>query len=296
MSAPTYSPPTDERTPESVDETLRRLARMLDYAAPGRFVLALVKCNLPAQRRDLVERIRVLVEPLGMALLEVELTGPVDKLLPILRERLAGSYLAPLPEAEAAHEAESVPALRESGGKVALFVYGLEHSLPSTERHPPILAHLNLLRQLFQRDVPCPLVIWLPDYALTKVARGAPDFWAWRSGVYEFPPEPETAQRMARMTVYDDSGHLTSSLSAEAKRERMHLLARLLDDYRELALSGVEGSRERHMQADILWKMGDVHYDMGEWAEARTRYEEALELARALGEARTVAGLLHLLS
>src|SRR3990170_6130399 len=158
MSAPTYSPPTDERSSEPVDETLRHLARMLDFAAPGRFVLAFVKCNLPAQRRDLVERIRVLVEPLDVALLEVELTGPVDRLLPILRERLAGSYLAPLSEAEPAHEVERVPALREGKGKVALFVYGLEHSLPSSDRNPPILAHLNLSRELFRRDVPCPLV------------------------------------------------------------------------------------------------------------------------------------------
>ncbi len=270
----------------SPDETLTALARMLDYAAPGRFVLAFVKCNLPAQRRDLVERTRVLVEPLDVTLLEVELAGPVDRLLPILRERLAGSYLAPSLEAEPAREAERVNALREDTGKVALFVYGLEHSLPSTERNPPVLAHLNLSRELFRRDVPCPLVIWLPDYALTLLARGAPDFWAWRSGVYEFPPEPETAERMARMTVYDEAGHVTSSLSAEAKRERLRLLARLLDDYRELALSGVEGSRERRTQADILWKMGSVHQDLGEWAEARARYEEALELASALAVCR----------
>ncbi|HLF24753.1 MAG TPA: tetratricopeptide repeat protein [Anaerolineae bacterium] len=273
----------------SPDDTLTAFARMLDFAAPGRFVLAFVKCNLPAQRQTLVEKIKVLVEPLGVTLLEVELTEPTERLLPILRERLTGSYLAPATQTQ---DAERIPALREGKGKVALFVYGLEHSLPSGESNHPILSHLNLSRELFRRDVPCPLVIWLPDYALTLLARGAPDFWAWRSGVYEFPPEPETAQRVARLAVYEEAGHVTSNLSESAKRERLRLLARLLDDYRELG----DNPRERSTQADILWKMGDVYKDLGEWNEARARYQEALELAQALDEPASVAGLLHQLA
>lgn len=272
-----------ENPAASPDETLTALARMLDFAAPGRFVLAFVKCNLPAQRHALVERINVLTEPLGVTPIEIELTEPIDKLLPILCDRLAGSYLKP-----AAVEAEPAPALREGRSKVALFVYGLEHSLPSADSNPPILAHLNLSRELFRRDLPCPLVIWLPDYALTLLARGAPDFWAWRSGVYEFPAERETAEQVTRTAVYGEADHVTSSLSAEAKRERLRLLARLLDDYRELG----DGVHERSRQADILWKMGDVHRNLGEWAEARADYEEALRLARELNEPRTIAGLL----
>jgi hypothetical protein len=61
------------------------------------------------------------LEPLDVSLLEVELTGPVDKLLPILRERLADSYLIPSPEAEAEHEAERVSALREGARSAAGF-------------------------------------------------------------------------------------------------------------------------------------------------------------------------------
>jgi hypothetical protein len=31
--------------------------------------------------------------------------------------------------------------------------------------------------------------------ALMRVAREAPDFWAWRSGVFEFVPEPDLTER-----------------------------------------------------------------------------------------------------
>lgn len=195
------SPAADQH--DNPEETLTALARMLDFAAPGRFVLAFAKCNLPVQRNALVEQLKVLLEPLGVSLLKIELKEAVEQLLPVLRERLAGSYLAPSSAAESAieREPEAAHTLRERGNKPALFVYGLEHSIPSGDPNPAILAHLNLLRELFRRDLPCPLVIWLPDYALTLLARGAPDFWAWRSGVYEFPAERETAGRMARMTV-----------------------------------------------------------------------------------------------
>ncbi|MBI4771132.1 MAG: tetratricopeptide repeat protein [Chloroflexi bacterium] len=261
--------------PENPAETLAALIRLLDFAAPGRFVLAFVKCNLPMQRRALAAQVRAQVEPLGVSVLEVELTEPVEKLLPLLRERLAVR--------------EAPGGTSPARGKAALFVYGLEHSLPSGDPHPPLLAHLNMTRELFRRDLPGPLVLWLPDYALTLLARGAPDFWAWRSGVYEFPAEVETARGVAQEAVYAEAGHETSNLSTGAKRERLDTLARLLEDYRELGA----GQYERSTQADILRKMGDVYYDLGEWAEAREHYEEALALARALEERRSEGGLLH---
>ncbi len=35
-------------------------------------------------------------------------------------------------------------------------------------------------------DVPHPILFFLPDYALTRLAKYAPDFWAWRRGVFRF--------------------------------------------------------------------------------------------------------------
>ena len=271
------------------DETLSALARTLDFAAPGRFLLAFAKCNLPVQRGALVGRLNVMLEPLNIRLLEVDLTEPVTQILPILRELLGSAYLTvPRPHTLSA---EPALALREGADKVALFVYGLEHSLPSSDPKPALLDHLNFSRELFRRDVPCPLVIWLPDYALTKVARGAPDFWAWRSGVYEFPPEPALAQRVMRATV-SASSISASNLSVEAKRERLHLLERLLEDYRELG----DGKRERSTQADILFKMGSVQQDVGELAAAREHYTEAQILFDRLGDQQGIASSLHQLA
>ncbi len=56
-------------------------------------------------------------------------------------------------------------------------------------------AQLNEGRGLYQ-DLGRPLVFWLPEDALRRVARGAPDFWAWRSGVYEFALQPVASGRI----------------------------------------------------------------------------------------------------
>jgi len=264
--------------------TLAALARMLDYAAPGRFVLAFAKCNTPLQRSKLVDELKVLLEPLNIALLEVELKEPVEKLLPLLQEKLAGSYLAPI----GTFQLKSPALVHESQPKPAFFVYGLEHSIPSSDPNPAIFSHLNLARELFRESVPCPLVIWLPDYALTLLARGAPDLWAWRSGVYEFAAEVEVVESAIRQVVHSGRGYETNNLSVEAKRDRLYMLARLLEDYKELG----EGAHERDAQARILATMGAIHENLGDLNEARIHYEEALDLERTISHQPAIASLL----
>ena len=72
----------------------------------------------------------------------------------------------------------------ESAGKRAIMVFGFEHSVPS-EGPAPALDELNQSRDNFPKSFSGPVLIWLPDYALTRLAREAPDFWGWRSGVFE---------------------------------------------------------------------------------------------------------------
>ena len=282
-------------------ETLSLLARAIGMAAPGRFVLLLAKCNLPVQRETLAERLRAMLEPLGVELVEVSTKEPVDDLLSLLEGHLEPARPRPGPPPPGRSRrikeqllAQPQPAIAVAETRAsysthlqALSVHGLEASLRSGDPHPPLLTHLNLLRERY-RDMGCPLVVWLPDYALTRLAREAPDFWAWRSGVFEFAPEAEVAESALRLMAYEP-GLATSNLDAAAKRERLALLERLLADYRELG----EGPQERDAQADILWKVGRLHQDLGEYSQARQAYREALEIKQQLGEERGIAGLLH---
>jgi len=299
-------------------ETLSALARAIGMAAAGRFVLLLAKCNVPAQQEVLAEQLRAMLEPLDVELVEVDVAGAVSDLLSHLKAHLEPSGRphepaeAHRPEPVEAHRPEPVearhPELVEGSPLVqlqpatavaeprvpysaypplALSVHGLAASFRSDDPHPPLLAHLNLGRECY-RELGCPLVLWLPDYALTRLAREAPDFWAWRSGVFEFVPQPEMAESALRQVAYEPE-LVTSSLDAAAKRERLMLLEQLLVDYRELGA----GPREQDVQADILWKMGGLHQDLGEYEAGRQAYREALEIKQQLGDRAGVAQTLH---
>ena len=278
-------PSNSEAAAEPADVIVRRLVRSLDYAEG--FWLGFVKCNLAAQRRKAATACRELLKPLGINLIEVELTEPISELLPILKDRIMSeqSNVGEMP-------LSSSRAIERGGArdrrKLTIFVSGLEHSIPSSEAYPPILSYLNLNRELFRQELPYPLVIWLPEYALTALARRAQDFWAWRSGLYEFEPEADLDED-ALHPIWREEMHVTSSLSGQAKRERLVMLKGLLADYCELG----GGPHERQVQSGILIEIGNVHCDLGEWSEAKQAYGKSLEIAREQADMTRVAASLH---
>ncbi|HEV3470657.1 MAG TPA: tetratricopeptide repeat protein [Pyrinomonadaceae bacterium] len=269
--------------PETVAEpegvVIRRLARALDYAEG--FWLGFAKCNSPAQRRKIVADCEALLHPLKIRPLEIELTEPITNLLPVIREHLTRAG-----NTRAREKGSSRPAAQTD--KLAIFVYGLEHSIPSREAYPPLLSSLNLSRELFREQLPHPLVLWLPDYALTAFARKAPDFWAWRSGLYEFAPERELIDQ-SLAAVREQAMYVTESLPEQAKRERLTMLKGLLDDYRELG----DGPREQNARAHILLELGLIHDMLGELFEARQAYEAARLIWRNLKNELDEATALH---
>ncbi|MBV9924660.1 MAG: tetratricopeptide repeat protein [Acidobacteria bacterium] len=261
-------PPNPETEAEPEELTIRRLVRAIDYAEG--FWLGFAKSNTPAQRRRLAALCKDLLEPLKIRVLEIELNEPVTDLLPVLRERLS-------------QEGAATPE-----HKLAIFVHGLERSIPSREAYPPLLSALNLNRELFRQQVPHPLLLWLPDYALTALARKAPDFWAWRSGLYEFAPERKTIEQ-SLVAVRGEGLQVTQNLSERAKRNRLVMLKGLADDYRELG----EGSREQEARANILNEIGLMHEGLGEWIDAKRAYEESINISRNLHHEIDEAIALH---
>ncbi len=54
------------------------------------------------------------------------------------------------------------------------------------ERFPAVLQTLNLGRERYRNELPCPIIFWLPEYVLMKLALVAPDFWSVRDGTFTF--------------------------------------------------------------------------------------------------------------
>jgi hypothetical protein len=153
---------TQEKTRADAEAILNRLERVVRWS--DSFTLAFVKCNSPVRRKEMGGALRERLS--DKRLLEIDLDEPVISLL----DEIAARW-------DTANPPDAV------------CVYGLEKSINEQREASPVLGRLNPDRDLLRRAVPTALLIWLPDFALDCVAQGAPDFWAWRSGVYEFPTD-----------------------------------------------------------------------------------------------------------
>ena len=60
---------------------------------------------------------------------------------------------------------------------------------------PPILGHLNLQRERFRDDFKVYLVFLVPLFGLKYLVRRSPDFYDWRSGVFDFPLDQEFVEQ-----------------------------------------------------------------------------------------------------
>ncbi len=226
------------------------------------FTLFFARCNAPALRKELILTATQQLAPLGVEIVEVAFEDEPANVRERLRAALAAANKdarTPIPvEMPAPLQSLAVaelPAGYAAGGKRTVFVTGLEYGIPYNQPDARILAELNLGRDAFLRDVPHPLVIWLPDYAVTAVARFAPDFWAWRSGVFEF--ETDAAERSAafEQSIWrDQPWHALTNLTPKARLLRRRQLESLLDDYRDLP----DDLRLTRQRTGILADLGDV--------------------------------------
>ena len=239
-----------------VSSEAERLARHL-VRSRGTFSLVFVRWNHPGREGDVTARLRRLCDELK--LLEVTLGGDPERLLD---------------ELDRACASETPPA--------ALLVYGLQQAFPDflhcrEDDCPPILTVLNLQREQLRRRFPCALVLWLPEHALGLIARGAPDFWSWRSGIFDFElPAPTRREELAEIRRSVQPGPTVS------REEIPTNVRRLLALWQDITAAGQVAPRERETAADIARQLLDLYRRSGEFALAEHWRDETLTLLEQL--------------
>ncbi len=89
------------------------------------------------------------------------------------------------------------------------FLFGLERSLLSTKHRMSALTDLNFHRDQISKRLPGPLLIWIPDETFTDLLINAPDFAAWRGGVFKLRDEASEREAPYRQYIIDQFGKLT---------------------------------------------------------------------------------------
>lgn len=244
----------DPFAPTALDEEteLRALAHALKLAQGFKLIFA--RCNQPQQRKKLITTLR---KSLGdFDIQEIHLKEPVTHLLDELRERLTGKK----PQ--------------------ALFVSGLEYSLPAADEayKLPFIANLNASRNSFPETIPCPLVLWIPEYVLNAIMLGAPDFYSIRSGTYFFAAYPsETSEIALALTAGSEWG--TANLTLAEKKERIHAIKSLLSDYQALPPE----KRDLQSEMRLLYRLGNLLTLLGMFDSAEHYLQNLLYMAREMG-------------
>jgi tetratricopeptide (TPR) repeat protein len=158
--------------------------------------------------------------------------------------------------------------------RLIVVVRGLEYSIGLSGNYPPMLQDLNFVRDDLPKSVPYPLIFCLPDYAITRLARFAPDLWAWKSGLFRFQSSKQTRLEVVAQILEDDS--IRGSWELQERQERIDLLQRLLMEFQPSGHTPTSGDRKRC--ADILLELGVLYRNVGEVLKSENSLKDGLAL------------------
>ena len=199
-----------------------------------------------------------------------------DVLIHKIDEVLAAEGLRPVRltlsrEAHANFAAAEAELRRLAAGHEAIHVVGGESWFDDTRWQT-----FNIRREAVARDVPARLLLWLRAEPISRLARLAPDLWAWRAGVFSFAvadaPLPQVPA--ARTGAFD-----TRPLPERSKR---------------IAALGAYLKSEPPPPDDIrlplLDEMAGLYFMLGDLdAALRIRQQEQLPVYEKLGDVREAA-------
>ncbi len=167
---------------EQNQQNFESVMRLFRRAVKARkFALCFATCDSIAEQNHYIKELRQGCAELEIMLVDVSLwnKGVITNLRQIVHETLKTRF----PDGD-------IPP------NIAIHVTGLEISilLDPDEQFPTVLQTMNMGREAFVNEFPCPLLIWLPDYAYTKLATIAPDFWSIRHGSFIFTSKKDGEQ------------------------------------------------------------------------------------------------------
>ena len=145
---------------------------------------------------------------------------------------------------------------------------------------PRILGHLNLQRERFRDDFPFCLIFVLSAFGIKYIARRAPDFFDWRSGLFEFVPDAETLGKLTQEMYGHYKQYLT--WSHEQRIDRIREIQALIDEDRQT----IDG------KAGLLFEKGIILCVAQSYKEAIVSFDKAIKIKPDYYEAWYVRGLL----
>ncbi|MEG4169864.1 MULTISPECIES: TPR end-of-group domain-containing protein [unclassified Microcoleus] len=249
----------EDLPPAEPEEEYRALVRTLNRT--DGFRLLFVECTL-AEGERWIARVKTDIRPQKIEVLALE--KPVYNFYNLIEE---------LPERDRIN---------------ILFVKGLEYSLYEYERDkkargwesediyfyswrgvPPVLVNLNQQRERFRDNFKICFVFILPKFAVDYLIQRAPDFFDWRSSLFNLSMdgerlEAESIKACSERCNIEDYLSLTPE---EQKRELVRIQT-LID----------EDGQTQEQKAELFYEQALLYHSAEQYAKAIASYDKALEI------------------
>ena len=236
---------------QTLDEArqMRNLANAIQLA--DGFSLLFVRCNQRPRQKEIIEELKEKLD--GYNIKTIFLDHQIEHLLDELQRQIGDKQYD------------------------AIFVYGLESSFPNADEaaESPFVVTLNHARNSFKKVLNCPLVLFLPEYALSAIYHGATDFYSIRSGVYLFSARVEDVE--LKMSQQASIGYRESLNYSLLEREnRIETILRLIDEYESLP----EFQRNLRRIYDLKGKLAELYLNSAQYDKGEKLFAEAVKFFR----------------
>ncbi len=255
----------DKDLPSEPDEEYQALVRTLNFTEG--FGLLFARCS-PAEGEQLIGKVKEEITNKNIEVLQ-------------LKQAVTNLY-------------EIIDKLDNKEQIDILFITGLEHSFYEYEESkrltnwnsrdiysyswksvPPVLINLNQQRERFRDSFNICFVFFLPLFAIKYFIQRAPDFFDWRSGLFDFPIDAETLKQESSRILQDGDYEKYLTLTPEERTQKILEIQELLAaDYQRTS-----------SQAELLVELGKLHYSEQDYTKAIASYDQALKLKPDLHEA-----------
>jgi formylglycine-generating enzyme required for sulfatase activity/tetratricopeptide (TPR) repeat protein len=199
--------------------------------------------------------------------------------------------------------------------KVAFFIFGLDMAIEKKTRdgRSEALMILNLMRENFL-NIKHTIIIWINNSTLSAILKEAPDFFSWRTTVFEFDIKKEERTRLISYFGEKDLEFLNRNELEEIWKNYSNFLSeyqekgiedamkfshwnfsmgtiKLLTDHAdeatgffEKSLNYSEKSGDKKGVANSTGMLGNAYFDADKVEKAIEYYEKALLMAREIGD------------
>ncbi|MEI6444165.1 MAG: tetratricopeptide repeat protein, partial [Nostocales cyanobacterium ELA583] len=136
----------------------------------------------------------------------------------------------------------------------------------SWEGVPPILININQQRERFRNSFNICFVFLLPQFAIKYFIHRAPDFFDWRSGLFDFPLDSATlAQEATRIFQERNDEEYVKLTNEEANKKILEII------------DIIEHEIDNEQKAELFFELGNLQRVRGNHEEAISSYDKAVE-------------------